>query len=77
GKVENCGVCLEISVTKVRNPICMLVWALGAGSWARGASMSRNTACWAGRRLMGAGSAYEQKHCLLRQAQAHGREAHL
>ncbi|MCI66910.1 hypothetical protein A2U01_0088168, partial [Trifolium medium] len=64
-------------VTEVRNPGCILVWALGAGSWVRGAPMNKNTACCAGRRLMGAWSAYEQKHWLLRQAQDHGRGARL
>ncbi|MCI87439.1 hypothetical protein A2U01_0108722, partial [Trifolium medium] len=33
--------------------------APGAGSWARGANMSRNTACCANRRPMGAGRTYE------------------
>ncbi|MCI80370.1 hypothetical protein A2U01_0101641 [Trifolium medium] len=33
--------------------------ALRAGSWAQGAPMSRNTACCAMRRPMGAGCAYE------------------
>ncbi|MCI74801.1 hypothetical protein A2U01_0096065, partial [Trifolium medium] len=51
--------------------------ALGADSWARGAPMNRNTACCAGHMLMGTGSAYEQEHCLLRQAHAHGRGARL
>ncbi|MCI52461.1 hypothetical protein A2U01_0073705, partial [Trifolium medium] len=43
-----------------------------AGSWAQGEPMSRNSLP-AARRLIGAGGAYEQKHCLLRHAQAHGR----
>ncbi|MCI96756.1 hypothetical protein A2U01_0118056, partial [Trifolium medium] len=49
---------LKSQSQEVRNPGCMLVWALGAGSWVRGALMSRNTACCARRRLMGAGRTY-------------------